>query len=158
MQKAATIGSFDPPTLGHWDSIQRASHLYDKLIVGVGVNPSKSGLLTPEQRVQALEAMCAGLDNVSVAMCTGLAVDFAADHQATVLVKGVRNSEDAQYELGMAQMNRALHAGIETVLLPADPALSMISSTLVRDIWQHDGDISAFVSPAVLALMQAWKG
>lgn len=145
---AVCPGSFDPVTLGHLDVIRRAAPLVDELVVTVVENPSKQGLFTIEERLALIDDQVADLPGVRVARFQGLLVDHCRDLGASVIVKGVRGAEDVDYELQMAHMNRRL-TGVETVLLPADPSLSHVSSSLVKEIARLGGDIGHTVPTAV---------
>lgn len=149
MRAAVCPGSYDPITLGHLDVITRAAGLFDEVVVAVGHNPAKQGRFTVEQRVRMVAESCAELPNVRAAEFTGLLVDFCVRNGIGTIVKGVRTAADAAYEFPMAQMNRRLQ-GIETVLLAAAPELSYVSSSLVREIAGHGGDVSPFVPAPVL--------
>ncbi|SDO70535.1 Phosphopantetheine adenylyltransferase [Pedococcus dokdonensis] len=142
-------GSYDPVTLGHSDVIRRAAGLYDEVVVAVMHNPAKRGTFTPEERRDLIVDTCADLDNVRVELFAGrLLVDVARELEATAIVKGLRGGTDFAYELPMALMNRHL-TGIETVFLPGDPSLEHISSSLVKEVAAHGGDISGLVSDRV---------
>jgi pantetheine-phosphate adenylyltransferase len=145
--RAVCPGSFDPVTHGHLDIIERTARLASDVIVAVGGNMAKNALFTPEERVEMLEAVCAGWDNVSVMPFRGLLVDFCAAHDVNVISKGVR-AADFDYELQMAQMNRRL-TGVETILLPADPQWAFVSSSLVREVATLGGDVFGFLPAAV---------
>jgi len=137
-------GSFDPITLGHWDVVTRAAHLFDHVILGVGVNCGKNSLFTIEQRVSMVSQAIAGLPNVSVEAMPGLLVDFCRDHDATVVVRGARNGSDFEWEWAMAAANASL-GEVETVILPASAAVGFISSTVVRSVILAGGDATAYV-------------
>jgi pantetheine-phosphate adenylyltransferase len=142
-------GSYDPVTLGHTDVIRRAAALYDEVVVAVLHNPAKRGTFTPEERRDLIVDTCADLDNVRVELFAGrLLVDVATEVGASAIVKGLRGGTDFAYELPMALMNRHL-TGIETVFLPGDPSLEHISSSLVKEVAAHGGDISGLVSDRV---------
>lgn len=149
MSRAVCPGSFDPVTVGHLDVIRRAAELYDQVVVAVGSNMSKSALFTPAERVAMIEDACVEWPSVHVALFSGLLVDFCADHDIAVIVKGLRSGGDYDYELGMAQMNRRL-TGVDTAFLPTAPHLSYVSSSLVREVAALGGDVSPFVTPEVL--------
>lgn len=142
-------GSFDPVTLGHLSIIRRAARLVDRLVVGVATNSSKSPLFTLEERVATVARETASFGRVDVVPFRGLAVDFAREHNATVLVRGLRSATDLDYEGQMAGMNAQLAPEVETLFLLAEPALQPIASSLVRDVARLKGDISAFVTPGV---------
>jgi pantetheine-phosphate adenylyltransferase len=147
IRRAVCPGSFDPVTHGHLDIIERTARLASEVIVAVGGNMAKNALFTPAERVEMLEAACANWDNVSVMPFSGLLVEFCAAHGVDVISKGVR-AGDFAYELQMAQMNRRL-TGVETILLPADPQWSFVSSSLVREVATLGGDVFGFLPPAV---------
>jgi pantetheine-phosphate adenylyltransferase len=143
-------GSFDPVTYGHLDIIARAARLVDKLVIGVGVHPGKNSLLAPDQRVALLETVTkpiaehAGL-KVSVVTFDDLAVAAAKRAHATVMIRGLRDATDFDYEVQMSQMNGALSPELETVFLAASPATRMIASSLVKQIAKMGGDTSLFL-------------
>jgi len=148
MRRAVCPGSFDPVTNGHLDIIGRASRLFDEVVVGVLVNPSKRALFTDEERLDMLREVTRPYDNVRVESFRGLLVDFCRAQQAEVLIKGIRAVSDFDYELQMAQMNIGL-AGVETLFMPTNPLYSFLSSSLVKDVAKWGGDVSAHV-PAVV--------
>jgi pantetheine-phosphate adenylyltransferase len=143
-------GSFDPVTYGHLDIIARAARLADSLVLGVGTHHGKQGLLSLETRLALLETVTRPIAEhtgvkISVATFSGLAVDAARTHRAGVIIRGLRDATDFDYEVQMAQMNGALAPDIETVFLAASPATRMISSSLVKQIARMGGDISLFI-------------
>jgi pantetheine-phosphate adenylyltransferase len=152
--RALFTGSFDPVTNGHLDLIGRLVRLADHVIVGVATNPAKSPWFSVEERLALLRAVCAPWPTVAVARLDGLTVDAARALGADVLVRGVRGPEDVAYELGMAQANRAL-SGIETLLLPTDPALGFVSASLVREVARFGGDVTPFVPADVASAIAA---
>lgn len=156
MSRAVCPGSFDPVTHGHLDIIARAARLFDEVIVAIGVNPSKSRLFAPDERVAMLERSVAGLQvaNVRVEGFTGLVTDFCREQEAQAIVKGLRSSSDFDYELPMAHMNVAL-TGVETVFLPTATGQSFVSSSLVKEVASFGGDVAAFVPPFVLEALTA---
>ncbi|MCH5465412.1 pantetheine-phosphate adenylyltransferase [Levilactobacillus tujiorum] len=149
MTIAVFPGSFDPLTNGHLDLIERASRMFDQLIVAVGQNTAKRGVFTASERVAFIETEIAGLDNVSVQVETGLTVDFMRSVHATVLVRGLRNSTDFEFEQGIAGMNRTLAAEMDTVCLMAAPKYQFVSSSLLKEVAQFGGDLTSLVPPAV---------
>ena len=149
MRRAACPGSFDPVTNGHLDIVRRASHLFDEVVVAVGVNQSKTRLFSPEERVEMLTSACAEFDNVTVDVFTGLLTDFCLDRGIHAIVKGLRAVTDFDYELQMAQMNSSL-APIETVFVPTSPEYSFLASSLVKEVASFGGDVSGLVPPFVL--------
>ncbi len=153
-------GSFDPVTLGHMDMFRRALLLVDKLVIAVASHATKQALLSPEDRCALLKSACAewpGAERVQVCFFDGLVVDLARAHKASVIIRGLRNSSDYEYEASMANMNRALYQECDTVFLAARGEYAAISSTLVRQIAAMGGDVSPFVPPAVLSHLQQKK-
>lgn len=143
-------GSFDPVTMGHVDVVRRATALFDEVVVAALYNPAKPGMFTLDERVQLLEASLAGLTGVRVQAVTGgLLVDFCRSVGAGAVVKGLRSGTDFAYELPMALMNRHL-TGLETVFLPGDPRFEHISSSLVKEVAAHGGDVTGMVPDPVL--------
>jgi len=141
-------GSFDPPTLGHQAVLHSALRLFDRVVVAIGVHPGKTPLFSPDERSQLLRRIC-DEGRVSVTFFDGLAVDAARRENASVLIRGVRDGTDLDYEMQMSGMNGALAPDIATVFLPADPTTRPITATLVRQIAALGGDVSAFVHPLV---------
>jgi pantetheine-phosphate adenylyltransferase len=142
-------GSFDPVTFGHLDIIERTSRHFDDVIVAVIRNPQKSeSLFSLEERQDMLHEVLAHLPNIHIEMFKGLLVDFAKDHNAETIVKGLRAVSDFDYELQMAQMNQRL-SGIETFFISTSPQHSFLSSSLVREVARFGGDVSSMVPPLV---------
>jgi pantetheine-phosphate adenylyltransferase len=137
-------GSFDPVTNGHLDIVERASSIFDEVVVAVGTNKSKSRLFTPDERIDMLQRACAGWDNVTVGGFTGLLTDFCQENDVHAIVKGLRAVSDFDYELQMAQMNSSL-APIETVFVPTSPEYSFLASSLVKEVATFGGDVSGLV-------------
>ena len=156
MRRAVCPGSFDPVTNGHLDIIERASRLFDEVVVAVGVNKSKSSarLFSPEERMGMLEQVVAPFPNVSVAGFEGLLTTFCQEHDVQAIVKGLRAVTDFDYELQMAQMNSSL-APIETVFVPTSPEYSFLASSLVKEVAAFGGDVSGLVPPHVLERLTA---
>jgi pantetheine-phosphate adenylyltransferase len=142
-------GSFDPVTNGHLDVIERASRLYDEVVVGVLVNATKTGLFPVEERIEMLREVTASLGNVVVDSFQGLLVDYCRDHDIPVVVKGLRAVSDFDYELQMAQMNNRL-SGTETLFVATNPEYSFLSSSLVKEVATWGGDVSGLVPESVL--------
>lgn len=138
-------GSFDPVTFGHLDIIERASLMFDRLIVGVLVNNEKRPLFSADERVNMLRIATRHLPIVEVRGFQGLLVDFAKEVGSTVIVRGLRAVTDFEYELQMAQMNRTLDPSLDTVFLNTDLRYAYLSSSLVKEVASFDGDISSFV-------------
>ena len=146
---ALYAGSFDPPTLGHLDLIQRAASMFDKIVVGVARNDQKTGLFTVSERVDMLTEMVAKIPNVSVANFTGLTVEFGREVGAVALIRGLRVVSDFEFEMTMAINNHKLNPNIDTVcLMPSEPFL-FLSSRLVREIAGFGGSVSHYVTPEV---------
>ncbi len=149
MRTAICPGSFDPVTYGHIDIIQRAAKIFDKVIVGVLVNVEKKPWFTIEERTDFLRKTVGGLENVEIAGFDGLLVDFAAKHQADVIVKGLRAVSDFEYEFQMALTNSKLNRQIETVFLTTSAENMYLSSSIVKQVGLLGGDIAPFVPECV---------
>lgn len=147
--KAIYPGTFDPVTNGHTDLINRASHLFSEVVVAVASNPSKKPYFDLLKRVEMLEQLTQHLPNVSVVGFTGLLVNFAKQHNASVLIRGLRTVSDFEYEFQLANMNRRLSPDLESVFLTPAEEHTFISSTIVKEVALHDGDVSEFVHPIV---------
>lgn len=144
-------GTFDPVTNGHADLVQRASGLFDKVIVAIAANPSKIPLFSLERRVAMAESVLQGLDNVVVCGFSELLVDFVRQQQGNVILRGLRVVSDFEYEMQLASMNRHLAEDIETLFLTPSEKSSFISSSLVKEVAQLSGDVTDFVHPVVVA-------
>jgi pantetheine-phosphate adenylyltransferase len=147
-------GSFDPITNGHLDLIQRGSRLFDRLIVSILRNESKEPLFSVEERIEMLREVAAPYPNVEVDSFDGLLVDYAADHAATAILRGIRAISDYEYELQMALMNRRLRPEIETLFLMSNEAYSFLSSRMVKEVFSLGGNISGLAPPPVEARMR----
>ena len=154
MRTAVYPGTFNPITNGHTDLVERASGLFDKIIVAVGTNTQKGNTLPTEQRVALAQEVLGHLDNVEVPSFEGVLTDFVSQQGAIIILRGLRTVADFEYEFQLVGMNRALDPSIETVFLAPAEHLSYISSTLVREIASLGGDISKFVHPAVEAAIK----
>ncbi len=143
-------GSFDPVTLGHIDLIRRASKLFPQVVVAVLNNPEKHSLFTVEQRMEMLEKACAGLDNVKIDSFGGLLVDYMRKTGAEIVLRGLRAVTDFESEFQMAQVNRQIAPGIETLFLMTSPDYAYISSSAVRQIASFGGDVSTLVPECIL--------
>jgi pantetheine-phosphate adenylyltransferase len=148
-------GSFDPVTNGHVDVVRRAGTLFDEVIVAVVTNPAKSGMFTLEERLEMLAESVGHLPGVRVQTVEKgrLLVDYCRDVGAVAVVKGLRSGTDFAYELPMALMNRHL-SGLETVFLPGEPSLEHVSSSLIKEVASHGGDVSGLVPDGVLARLR----
>ena len=149
MRRAVCPGSFDPMTNGHLDIVERASGLFDEVVVAVLVNESKRGLFTVEERMAMLDEAVGPYDNVTVDSFQGLLVDFCKERDITAIVKGLRAISDFDYELQMAQLNQRL-AEVETVFVPTSPEWSYLASSLVKEVARFGGDVQGLVPSHVL--------
>jgi pantetheine-phosphate adenylyltransferase len=147
--RAVFPGSFDPITRGHENILRRAAGLFDEVVLAIGVNQDKQGMFPLEQRMAWCRATFADLPQVRVTSFEGLTVDFCRAQGARWLIRGVRNGGDFEYERTIAQMTRHLDPDLETLILFTDPEFAPISSSVVRDIAHHGGDVSRFVPDAV---------
>lgn len=143
-------GSFDPPTLGHLDVIERASRLFDDVVVAAGVNPGKSPLLVLEERLGALRSCVAHLPNVSVDSFGGLLIEYVKSRSAKAIVRGLRATADFEYEFQMAMVNRRLSEEVETVFFMTKWEYSYLSSSIVKEVAVLSGDFSGMVPAAVV--------
>lgn len=144
MRTGIFVGSFDPFTIGHKSVVDRVLPLFDRVVIGVGVNERKQYMLTVEERVAAIRQLYAGDERVVVESYSDLTVDFAQRHGAQFVVKGVRNMRDFEYERDQADINRRL-TGLETLLIYAEPGLDSVSSSVVRELDHFGKDTSMFV-------------
>ena len=155
---AVYTGTFDPVHRGHLDVISRGSRLYDKLIVGVGVNPDKKTFFDIDERVRLIQAVVTQYANVEVVKFDGLAVRFVRELGARIMIRGLRTLSDMEYEFTMSLMNQNLDPEIETVFLMANEEFSHVSSSLLRQIAQLGGDLTKFLpEPVKLALVERAK-
>ena len=157
MRIAVFPGSFDPVTLGHMDVLRRASELFDQVWVCAMMNGGKNPMFTAEQRFEMLRASVEALPNVGAELWTGLLADYAAEKGARYLVKGVRNSTDFDTEFGMAQINRGILPGLETVLLPARPEFLHFSSTMVREMIKYKRPLEPYMPLEAIRRMKGWN-
>jgi pantetheine-phosphate adenylyltransferase len=146
---AVYTGVFDPIHFGHVDVIRRGSKVFDRLVVGVGINPDKTSFLTIEERVNLVQSVAAPYANVEVRPFTGLAVQFVRSVQARIMLRGLRTLSDMEYEFSMSLTNLAMDPEIETVFLMASEMYSHISSTLIRQIASLGGEVGKFVPAQV---------
>ncbi|MBA3828283.1 MAG: pantetheine-phosphate adenylyltransferase [Taibaiella sp.] len=142
-------GTFDPITKGHVDIIERAVPLFDKLIIGVGINASKQPMFTVDQRTDWMKQIFKKEPRVEIAGYEGLTVDYCKQVGANYILRGIRYISDFEYEKAIADMNRMLAPGIETIFLTCSPLYSTISSTLVRDVIRNGGNVRMFVPDEV---------
>jgi pantetheine-phosphate adenylyltransferase len=148
-------GSFDPPTNGHIDVIERAARYFERVIVAALANPSKRPLFSAAQRTQMLSEALAHLDNAEVVSFDGLLVDLATRRAPAVVVKGLRAVSDFEYELQMAQMNATMHPDLDTMFVAARPDWSFLSSSLVKEVARYGGSVEGLVPPAVAKALVA---
>ncbi len=153
--KALYPGTFDPPTNGHVDLIQRGAKLFSHLTVAILVNPVKNPLFTVEERAEMLREATSALENVSVDTFDGLMVDFARKQGATAVLRGIRAISDYEHEFQMALMNRRLAPEIETVFLQPAGRYSFVSSRMVKEVFSFGGDVTGLVPPNVLKRLRA---
>ncbi|MBR4583480.1 MAG: pantetheine-phosphate adenylyltransferase [Bacteroidales bacterium] len=142
-------GSFDPITVGHESVIRRALPMFDKIIVGVGVNSEKSAMLPSEKRVELIKKVFVDEPKVEVVTYSGLTVDFCKANNISFILRGLRTSADFEFERSIGHANQLLDKNIETVFMLTLPEHTFISSSIVRDIAKHNGDISAFLPKAI---------
>ena len=154
-KKALYTGSFDPMTNGHLDIIERASKMFDELVVGVIVNPNKQPLFTKEERVAMIEAETAHLGNVKVDCFQGLLADYVNANGFHAVIRGLRATTDFEYEIQMAQMNdRLCNEGIESVFLMTNPKYSFISSSVIKEVLSLGGSVDGLVPERILEEMK----
>jgi pantetheine-phosphate adenylyltransferase len=154
MRRAVCPGSYDPATNGHLDIAERASKLFDEVIVAVMINKKKQGLFTVDERLAMLREVTGDLPNVRVDSWHGLLVDYCKQNEVEVIVKGLRAVSDFDYELQQAQMNHQL-TGVETMFMPTSPLWSFLSSSLVKDVAAYSGDVAHLVPAPVQARLKA---
>ena len=151
---AVYAGSFDPPTLGHLDLIERASALFSDVIVGIGRHPSRNPLFTVEERLDLVASVSAPWGNVTVDSFDGLLIDFCKKTNARVIVRGLRAATDFEYELQIAHANADLFPEVDTIFLPTRTKNGFISASLVREIAMHGGDVSRYAPPDVVTALK----
>ena len=149
MAKALYPGTFDPVTLGHIDLIERALHLFDEVTVAIATSESKTPLFTLEERIDHIQTIFEGNKRIKVIGFTGLVVDLAKEEESNILIRGLRAVSDFEYELQLANMNRAMSPNLESIFLTPKAKFSFLSSTLVREIASMGGEISSFVDPII---------
>lgn len=151
---AVYAGSFDPPTYGHVDLVERASRLFPEVVVAIGRHPARAPLFSLEERIQLLEGICGPYDNVRVDSFQGLLVDYGKQVGARVVVRGLRAGTDFENELQIAHANADLRPEIDTVFLPTRTNYGFISASLVREIASHGGDVSRYAPAAVCKALE----
>ena len=142
-------GSFDTPTYGHLNIIERARSIFDKIDVVIAVNKSKKYLFSEDERLSMIKELVSGWDNVTVHTSNKLIVDYAHENNASVLLRGVRNFSDFSYEFDLSLLNKGLASDIETVFLPTDPEFFVLRSSSIKELAAFNGDISKMVPPLV---------
>ena len=156
--KAIYPGTFDPLTNGHTDLVMRAARLFDEVVLAIAANPTKQPLFSLAERVELAEQVFAGLPNVKVVGFSGLLAEFARVQHAQVLLRGVRAVADFEYEFQLASMNRQLNPQLDSLFMTPSEKNMFISSTLVKEVARHGGDVTAFVAPQVLKALQEKLG
>ncbi|MBQ9537799.1 MAG: pantetheine-phosphate adenylyltransferase [Treponema sp.] len=150
MITAVFPGTFDPPTYGHLNIIERTCRLFDRIDVAISINPDKTCLFSAEERLAMLKELTKGFDNVQVHTCNTLIVDYCRAVGAKVLLRGIRNTNDFSYEFDLSLMNRSLNGDIETLLVPTEQRYFLIRSSSIKEVARFGGDISGMV-PALVA-------
>jgi pantetheine-phosphate adenylyltransferase len=158
MPVAMCPGSFDPPTRGHVDVVERASRYFEGVVVAVIANPSKEPLFSTQERESLLADALAHVNNVEIASFDGLLVDFARSKGITLAVKGLRAVSDFEYELQMAQMNSTLAPGLDTMFMTAKPSWAFLSSSLVKEVARYGGSVEGLVPPGVATALSERYG
>lgn len=154
MQKAAFSGSFDPPTYGHLNIIERAASIFDELLIVVAENRRKKYLFSAEERIMMVQELIKPWKNVSVALCESLIVDFLKQQNIRLIIRGVRGMGDFSYEFEVSMMNKAQDANIETMFLATDPEYFVLRSSSIKELASFGGDVSAMVPPLVEEAMK----
>ena len=154
MVKAVFAGSFDPPTFGHLNIIERAQKLFSEIHVVIAVNKNKSYCFSGEERLEVIQQLVSRWNNVSVHLWDSLIVDYARNIGADALIRGVRNVADFSYEFDLAMMNKGLNPQIETVFLVPDPKFFVLRSSSIKELAAFGGDVSAMVPPIVEAMLK----
>ncbi|MFW7380988.1 MAG: pantetheine-phosphate adenylyltransferase [Oligoflexus sp.] len=152
--KALFPGSFDPFTLGHLDVVEQALEIFDQITIGIGKSSSKMALFTIDERVDVLKAIFVSEPRIEIATFQGLAVKFANEIGAKALVRGLRTESDFSYEMPMAMTNRKLDDSLQTVFFPTKTDFAYVSSSLVKEVFLNQGDVSPFVPQSVLDLLK----
>jgi pantetheine-phosphate adenylyltransferase len=155
MQRIVYPGSFDPPTNGHLNIIQRASRLFDQLEIVIADNKQKKYFFTAEERFEMMTEMVTGLHNVQVNLWEGLIVDFVSKVGARVILRGVRALSDFEYEFELSLINRGLNPQIETIFMPTDKKYFVLRSSAIKELAMFNGDVSRMVPPVVARALKA---
>lgn len=149
MTTAVFPGSFDPPTYGHLNIIERASKLFDSIDVVIAVNPDKQYLFSDKERFDMMKALTEPYNNVSVHMCNTLIVEYCKEVKAKVLLRGIRNTNDFAYEFDLSLMNKSLNNDVETLFIPTEQRYVIVRSSNIKELAQFGGDITGMVPPVV---------
>lgn len=147
-------GSFDPFTLGHLDVVEQSLEIFDEILIGIGISISKTALFSFDERVDTIRKIFASEKRISVDTFSGLAVQFAHDRGAVALIRGLRTEADFAYEMPMAMTNRKLDGSMQTVFFPTKTDFAYVSSSLVKEVFVNQGDVSSFVPQPVLDLLK----
>jgi len=147
-------GTFDPITNGHTDLVNRGVKIFDKVIIAVAQNPSKNTLFTLKERIEFIQEIFDANSQVEIYSLDKLLVDFANDHNATVILRGLRAVSDFEYEVQLASMNRSMEPNIESVFMSPAEEYGFLSSSIIKEIAKHGGDLSKFIDKAVLVALQ----
>ncbi len=149
LNKVIYPGTFDPITNGHLDIIERAASMFGEVVIAVAASPSKNTMFSLEERVELVEQVTSHLDNVSVQGFSGLMVDFAKEVKANILIRGLRTTVDFEYEFGLTSMYKKLLPNLESIFLTPSDEYAFLSSTIVREVAIHGGNVDEFVPPSV---------
>lgn len=158
MKKVLYPGTFDPVTNGHLDIIERASTVFDKVIVGIASNVEKTPLFSVEERIALLEAVCKKFNNIEIVSFEGLLVNAVEEFDTVAVIRGLRAVSDFEYEFQMALMNRELNKKCETLFMMPNPAYTFVSSRLIKEIINHEGNVEAFVPDIVIKALKEKVG
>ncbi|WP_274005152.1 pantetheine-phosphate adenylyltransferase [Vibrio parahaemolyticus] len=154
-KKVIYPGTFDPITNGHLDLIERTAKMFDSVTIGVAASPSKNTMFSLDKRVDLVHQCCQHLSNVNVVGFSGLLVDFAIEQQASILIRGLRTTMDFEYEFGLTSMYRKLLPGLESIFLTPSEEFAFLSSTIVREVAIHGGNVAQFVpNPVNTAILE----
>ncbi|EGR0313462.1 pantetheine-phosphate adenylyltransferase [Vibrio parahaemolyticus] len=154
-KKVIYPGTFDPITNGHLDLIERTTKMFDSVTIGVAASPSKNTMFSLDERVDLVHQCCQHLSNVNVVGFSGLLVDFAKEQQASILIRGLRTTMDFEYEFGLTSMYRKLLPGLESIFLTPSEEFAFLSSTIVREVAIHGGNVAQFVpNPVNTAILE----
>lgn len=154
MSRALFPGSFDPPTIGHINIIERAASLFDELHVVVADNISKQYLFTPEERIELIEKSLPGVKNIVYAVHPGLTVEYARSNDISIMIRGVRGAGDFSYEFEMAMTNKLLYPQLEVLFMPTDPRYFLIRASQIKELAAFGADFSSMVTPPVLEALK----